>query len=178
MDEYAYACYKLDQDDEAIVYYNKSIAIKADNSTPYLGLGDVYKNIRKDNDEALKNYKKAATLNVKSKKANYEAGWLYNDKADYDNAIYYLEKVVKIDPKYTAAFTELGYAYYKKANYASAISTLKNSIDQSPKSELAHYYTGLCYYMQYDKTNLRKEYEALKSLSSKYADELKGYLDK
>ena len=47
-DELGYAYYKLDDADNAIKYYNSSIALKADSHVPYVGLGDVYKDLKKN----------------------------------------------------------------------------------------------------------------------------------
>jgi tetratricopeptide (TPR) repeat protein len=169
--EIGFACTKLKKAEEALVAYNEALKIKPDHYSAYIGLGDINKDIKKNTEEALKNYLKANELMAGVKKTLYCIGWCYNDKSDYSNAVTYLTKALALDDKYNAALTELGYSYYKQKNYSSALETFKKSIELY-KSELSHYYAGCCYADMGNKAEAQKMYDALKAVNSKNAEPL------
>jgi tetratricopeptide (TPR) repeat protein len=169
--EIGFAFTKLKKAEEALAAYNEALKIKPDHHSAYIGIGDINKDIKKNTDEALKNYLKANELKAGVKKTLYCIGWCYNDKSDYGNAITYLTKALALDDKYNAALTELGYSYYKQKNYTSALETFKKNIELY-KSELSYYYAGCCYVDMGNKTEAQKMYEALKAMNSKNAETL------
>lgn len=175
--EIGYAYTKLKKADEALAAYNEALKIKPDYYSAYIGLGDINKDIKKNIDEALKNYLKANELKAGVKKTLYCIGWCYNDKADYANAVTYLNKAVALDDKYNAAMTELGYAYYKQKNYGFALEILKKNIELY-KSELSYYYAGCCYADTGNKAEAQKMYDALKAMNSKNAEALLTKINK
>ena len=173
----AYAYYKQDDADNAIKYYNSSIALKADGYVPYIGLGDVYKDLKKDNDEALKNYLKAIENKPENEKSQYNIGWCYNEKEQYNEAIPYLKKAILINKDYLKANRELGYSYYALGEYSNAQALFNKTISLDKKDELSFYYSGLCYVEMKDKTAALKMYDSLQELQSTYADKLKTKID-
>lgn len=177
-DELGFAFYKLKIADSAVENYNKSIAINPDSYTPYLGLGDVNKELKKNYDEALKYYLKSIALNPGHKKAQYCVGWCYNEKQQYNEALPYLSKAVSIDSKYNNAIVELGYCYYALKRYNEAITEFKKAIDNDNKLTLPYYYSGLCYVALNTKDDALKMYEKLQSVKPEFAEKLKAVIDK
>lgn len=176
-DELGYAYYKIENADGAIKNYTKSIEIKPNSYVPYLGLGDVNRDLKKNIEEALKNYLLALEYNKESKKAQYSIGYCYNDKGNYNDAIPYLKKAISIDKNYVSAITELGYSYYALAEYSNALALFDNAIALNKKDGLSIYYSGLCYVGMKNKTEALKMYNELKIIGSSYADKLKTKID-
>lgn len=176
-DELGYAYYKINDAENAIIQYNKSIALKPKSHVPYLGIGDVQRILKKNTDEGLINYLKAAEINPESKKAYYSAGWCYNNKQQYLTALGYLKKAIALDKDYKAALTEIGYSYYSLGEYQNAISNFEKSISLDAKNILPHYYAGLCYLAMKNKAEVLKKISILEELKSPYAEKLKTKLD-
>jgi len=171
--ELGWAYYSKDNSDAdaAIENFNKAKSYLPESNLPYLGLGDVYKDLKGDADLALSNFKKSLELNPKSKVSNYGIGWSYNDKEEYDAAVPYLKQALELDDQYTSAMTELGYSYYKLKKLDDAVSILKKS-KTLRSSNLSLYYLGLCYVELGQKGNAREVYDDMKEKSYKNADDL------
>ena len=176
-DELGYAFYKLKIADSAIEKYNRSIVADPGSYVPYLGLGDVNKELKKDYAEALKYFLKAITLNPDNKKAQYGAGWCYNEKAQYNDALTYLSKAVALDKNYNNAIIELGYCYYSLQRYNEALNEFKKSMGIQ-KSALPYYYSGLCYIALKSKEDALKMVTELESIKPEYAEKLRASIDK
>ena len=174
--ELGYAYAKSGNADEALKNYNDALRINPKYSLAYIGIGDVYKENKKNSDEAIRSYLKAFDLNENSKKVNYCLGWCYNDKTRYNDAVVYLKKAIEIDKGYVDAITELGYSYYALHNYDDALKEFSRS-NSITKTELCLYYSGLCYVGKSQKTNALKMYGDLKDMKSSYADKLKNKID-
>ncbi len=170
--ELGYAYTKLENADEALVNYRKAVELSPASAVGYNGMGDVYKDIKKDAAEALKHYLKALEINPDNKKANYCIGWCYNDLDKYTEAVPYLKKAIEIDSRYVSAITELGYSDYALEHYDDALAQFKKAINID-KTELAVYYSGLCYVGLKQKPDAVKMYNDLKGMSSDYADKLR-----
>jgi tetratricopeptide (TPR) repeat protein len=170
-DELGFAYYKLNRADEAIEAYTTSKQLDPASSTSSSGLGDIYRFLKKDIDQAFSNYKKGAELNAKSQNCNYGMGWCYNEKADYKAAIPYLKKAVELNNKYAAAYTELGYAYYALKKYDEALVELGKSVALFDASA-PDYYMGLCYIGKNQKIEAQQIYKKLVELNSPDAENL------
>lgn len=175
--ELGWAYYEKENAEEAIYNFNKAKEYIPESNLPYLGLGDVYKDLKGDADQALSNYKKSVELNPKSKVSNYGIGWSYNDKEDYQSAVTYLKKALELDDQYTSAMTELGYSYYKLKKYDDAVTILKKSRNLR-SSNLSLYYLGLCYVQLGQKGNAKQVYDDMKEKSYKNADDLLESINK
>ncbi len=167
--ELGFACTKLKQDEDAINYYNKVIALDAKNHIPYNGIAEVYRDNKKDMDAALTWYKKTLTVKTDERKACFGIGYCYNSKAMYNNAIPYLKKAIEQENTYTAAYVELGYSYYKNNEFTLAQKNLNKALELNPKNENARYYHGLIYISQKNKSKAQQMADELKALNSKNA---------
>lgn len=175
--ELGYAYTKLENSEDALSNYNEALRTNPKSDIAYNGIGDVYKSIKKDMDEAVKNYLKALAINPKNKKSNYLIGWCYNDKGKYNDAVPYLKKALEIDKDYVSAITELGYCDYALENYDDALKLFNRAMVIN-KTELSVYYAGLCYIGKKDKDNATKMFNDLTDMNSSYADKLKQKIDK
>jgi len=166
--ELGYAATKLFQAEEAIGYFNSAIQLDPKSHIPYNGIGEVYRDIKKDMDQAMEWYQKTLAINLKERKANFGMGYCLNSKGLYTTAIPYLRTAIASEPTYVAAYVELGYSLFKTKNFPEAGYNLIKAIEMNPKNENAHYYLISMYVEQKDKVNAQKWLNALKALNSKH----------
>jgi tetratricopeptide (TPR) repeat protein len=175
--ELGFASTKLKQDDEAIGYYKKAIEIDPKNHIPYNGIGEVYRDNKKDMTEAMNWYQKTLSINSMERKGNFGMGYCLNSTGKYNDAITYLKKAIEKEPDYVAAHVELGYSLYKTGMHTEAISSLNQAISLNPKNENSRYYLTLIYVSQKNKEMAQKAVDELKSLSSKHVSQLQLKVD-
>lgn len=174
--ELGYAYTKLKNSEDAISAYNDALRINSKSYVALNGLGDVYRNVIKDNNEAMKYYFRTLAIKPDNKKANYSIGWCYNDKEKYNDAVPYLKKALEADNNYVSALTELGYSDYSLENYDDALKQFNKAISIE-KTELSLYYSGLCYVGLKQKGNAQRMLNELRDMNSDYADKLKKKVD-
>lgn len=170
--ELGYAATRLKQAEEAIGYFNSAIQLDPKSHIPYNGIGEVYRDVKKDMDQSMSWYRKTLALNENERKANFGMGYCLNSKRLYTDAITYLRRAIASEPTYTAAYVELGYSLYKTKNYTEARSNLLKAIELNPQNENAHYYLITMYVEQKDKVNAQKWLNALRAMNSRHVAEL------
>jgi tetratricopeptide (TPR) repeat protein len=174
--ELGFSYTKLENTDDALHYFNEALRTDPNSTVALNGIGTVYKDVKKDNDMALKSFLKSLNINAENKKTNYLIGWCYNDKGRYNDAVPYLKKALEIDSKYVSALTELGYCDYALENYDDALRQFNKALDIE-KTELSIYYSGLCYIGLNQMSNAVRMYDELKEMGSDYAGKLKKKID-
>lgn len=175
--ELGFAATRLKQDEEAIGYFKKAIEIDPKSHIPYNGIGEVYRDNKKDMTEAMNWYQKTLSINSMERKGNFGMGYCLNSTGKYNEAITYLKKAIEKEPDYVAAHVELGYSFYKTGMNTDAISYLNKAIALNPKNENSRYYLTLIYVSQKNKEKAQKAVDELKSLSSKYVSQLQAKID-
>lgn len=170
--ELGFACKNLKEDDLAIGYYNEAMKIDPKSHIPYNGIGEVYRDNKKNMQEAMNWYNKSLGVKAKERKACFGMGYCLNSLERYSEAIPYLQTAIEQENTYTAAYTELGYAFYKTGKYDDAIAKLNYSISLNPSGVNPHYYLTLIYVAQKNKSKAQEMVNALKRIGSKYVDEL------
>ena len=170
--ELGFSYFKLKRNDEALESYRKANNLDPKKQLGILGMADVFYTNLKSYDSAIYYFEKATSFNKTNKLLYYKLGWCYNDKERYENAVPVLKQAVSIDKDYILALEELGYSLYKVKKYDEALIYLKQAVGKDPKSELGRYYAGLCYNSKGNKADLRKMYDELKAMGSRYADDL------
>lgn len=166
--ELGFAATKQLKADEAIGYFNTAIQLEPKNHIPYNGIGEVYRDVKKDMNEAMNWYRKTLAINENERKGNFGMGYCLNSQGLYTEAITYLRRAIASEATYAAAYVELGYSLYKIKNYTEAGFNLRKAIELSPKNENAHYYLVTMYVEQKDKVNAKKWLNAMKALNSKH----------
>lgn len=167
--ELGYAYYHLDSADVSMTLYQKALEIDSVHLHSLIGVGDLYRDKKSQVPEALRWYLKALAKDEKNVKANYWAGWCYNDLHDYAKAILYLQKVVDQDKSNYPALNELGFSFFSLRRYNDAINVLQVVESGDAKSETAVYYLGLCYVNTGKKQEAVKRYNSLVLMNSKLA---------
>ncbi len=175
--ELGFASSRLKKDAEAISYYEKAIEIDPKSHVGYNGIGEVYRDLKKDYNQALVWYNKTLGIKPNERKALYGIGYCYNAQRKFTDAIPKLEKAIEMEPTYTAAYVELGYSLYSTGNYTKALEALNKALSQNPKNENARYYAVLVYVKQNNKASAQRMVDELKNLSSKYVAELQKKVD-
>lgn len=175
--ELGFANTRLKNGDVAIGYFQKAMDLDPKNHVPYNGIGEVYRDIKKDMNEAMNWYRKTLTVKENERKACYGIGYCLNVQGKYAEAIPYLEMAIKQEATYTAAYVELGYSNYRTGEYTKGINYLQKALELNPKNENARYYAVLIYIKQNNKTQAQKMVDELKALSSKYVAELQKMVD-
>lgn len=176
--ELGFACKNLKQDDDAIAWYKKATDIDPKSHIPYNGIAEVYRDNKKDMNEAMNWYRKTLIINPDERKANFGVGYCNNSLGNYAIAIPYLQKAIQFEPEYTAAYIELGYSNYKLDNHPAAIENFTKALSINPRNENARYYATLVYLKQNDKSMAQKMVDELKTLNSIYVTELQERVDK
>lgn len=176
--ELGYACSKLNEDDEAISYYQKAIDLDPKNHIGYNGIAEIYRDNKKDPVMAMTWYQKTLAINPNERKANFGMGYCKNSTEKYAEAIPYLKKAIEMEDGYTAAYIELGYSYYKNGSNAEAINNFDQALKLNPQNENARYYKCLVYVSQNDRTNAQKMVDELNTLGSKYGNSLQERINK
>lgn len=170
--ELGFACNKLKQGDDAINWYNEAMKLDPKSHIPYNGIGEVYRDTKKDMDMAMSWYQKALDVKTDERKACFGMGYCLNSKERYGEAIPYLKKAIEGEKTYTAAYVELGYSYYATGKYTDALDRFAEALELNPKNENARYYSGLVYIKQNNKAKAQQMVDELKNLSSKNAASL------
>lgn len=176
--ELGFACKNLKQDDDAITAYKKAMELDPKSHVPLNGMGEVYRDNKKDMNEAMNWYRKSLAINPDERKAHFGLGYCNNNLGDYATAVTHLQKAIQSEPTYTAAYVELGYSQYMLGNNTTALENFNKALTLNPKNENARYYSGLVFINQKDKTMAQKMVDELKTLSSKNAATLQEKVDK
>lgn len=164
--ELGFASTKLKEADEAIGYFNQAIALDPKSHIGYNGIGEVYRDLKKDRPTAILWYEKTLALNVSERKANFGKGYCLNSLGKYAEAIPYLLTAIKSEATYTAAYVDLGYSYYMLGRYEEGLAQLRKAIELSANNQNARYYSGLIYIAQKNKTMAQKMVDELTQLKS------------
>ncbi len=176
--ELGFSCSRLKEDEQAINYYKKAIELDPKSHIGYNGIGEVYRDNKKDRTMAMEWYRKTLAINPSERKANFGIGYCLNSEGKYSEAIPYLKVAIEMETTYTAAYVELGYSYYRTGNITDAMYYLKEAMRLSPQNENSRYYMGLIYINQRDKTNAQRMVDELKLIGSKNAASLQERVNK
>lgn len=175
--ELGFAASKLKQDEDAIGYFKAAIVIDPKSHIPYNGIAEVYRDNKKDMNEAMNWYKKTLAINATERKACFGMGYCLNSQQKFEEAIPYLKTAIEKENTYTAAYVELGYSYYKTGKETDAEKNFTKAIELSPKNENARFYACLMYIKQKNKARAQKMVDELKALSSKHVSNLQPKVD-
>lgn len=168
---------KLKQAEEAEAYFKKAIELDPKSHIPYNGIAEVYRDVKRDMEQAMTWYKKALEINSKERKACFGMGYCLNSQSRFTDALPYLKTAVEQEPTYTAAWVELGYTQYALGNYTEALTSLNKALTLNNANENARYYACLVYIKQGNRAQAQKMVDELKSLGSRYAAMLQPKVD-
>ena len=120
---------KSKQEDRAIAEYQKIIALRPDNATPYTLIG-MLEDQRKNYDVAADNYRKALEKDPNAVIAANNLAWLYavTGKGNLDEAVRLAQGVVQKNPNIAGFVDTLGWVYYKKNLHTAAVEQLRKAV--------------------------------------------------
>jgi tetratricopeptide (TPR) repeat protein len=166
------------QEDRAIAEYQKIIAQRPENPTPYTLIG-MLEDQRKNYDAAAENYRKALEKDPNTVIAANNLAWLYATvpgKGNLDEAVRLAQGVVQKNPNIAGFIDTLGWVYYKKGLSAAAVEQLRKAValneadarkaNASPSASY-HYHLGMALKAQGNLEESKRELEAAVRLSDK-----------
>ena len=102
----------------------------------------------------------------------FNQGMGYVKEKKWFLAISAFTQAVHIDPKFAAAWNNWGHSYRKAQQYSNALDAYKQAIDLAPGDPNPHEYLARTYLAMGNKDAAKREYEAVRRLDPKLADEL------
>lgn len=172
--ELGYASSRLKKDEDAIRYFKRANELDPKSHVPFNGIAEVYRDNKRDMNEAMNWYRKTLEVKPRERKACFGIGYCLNAQQKYSEAIPYLRTAIEEETTYTAAFVELGYSLYKTGAFPEAEEKFLKALSLNPKNENGRYYLVLLYVAQKNKAKAQKIVDELKSMSSKYTEELQN----
>ena len=168
---------RSNQEDRAIAQYQKIMAIRPDNSTPYTMIG-ILEDQRKNYDVAADNYRKAIEKDPNNVIAANNLAWLYavTGKGNLDEAVRLAQSVVQKNPNVAGFVDTLGWVYYKKNLHTAAVEQLRKAVALNEAEARAknvapsaayHYHLGMALKEKGDKEESRRELQAAIKLADK-----------
>lgn len=165
------------QEDRAITEYQKIIALRPENATPYTLIA-ILEDQRKNYDAAIENYRKALEKDPNAIIAANNLAWLYavTGKGNLDEAVRLAQGVVQKNPNVAGFIDTLGWVYYKKNLHTAAVEQLRKAvaINESeaqraniPPAASYHYHLGMALKGKGDTAESRRELEAAIRLADK-----------
>ena len=187
-----YALVRLNRYSDAIATYNQTLALEPDNPEIHNNLSYIYNHTNQYN-EAIDSSQRAITLlgvTGQAYKQGYQTrdqvlshayknlGNAYSGLKRYNEAAEALKQATVIEPKNAAAHFNLGLTLYTGGRYSEAIEAYKEVVKLRPTLAPAHFNLALAYVAIHDRASAMTEYETLKTLDSKMADQLHGMIKK
>lgn len=166
--------YETDQDDEAIVNFQKAIEKKPDFYEVYILLGLLY--TEKSDSLAISYFNNAIRVNPGSIEAFYNLAMFYQENEKPQKAIECYNHIIdSLDNNYKLAYYNIGYNYLVNIiNYDSAIVYFDRAIAIDHRYAEAYYNKGVCYEMKKDYKNARLEFETANRLKANYDKAIEG----
>ena len=88
----------------------------------------------RDWEKALKNYSKAAKLNVNNSDIYNNIGVIYKELRQFDQAIEEFLKAIDINPEYAKPYNNIGVVYYAKKDFKGAIRNYQKASSIDPEN--------------------------------------------
>jgi tetratricopeptide (TPR) repeat protein len=109
---------------------------------------------------------------VSAATAYFNQGEDFSKKKNWTLAIQAYVQAVRWDPKFAEAWNNLGSCYRKIKDYDKSFDAYKHALALKPDYPNAHEYMGRTYLATGNKDAAMREYEILKRLDAKMADDL------
>lgn len=174
----------LAESPEAIAAGQKAIELAPDQYMGYTNLCRAY-NDMKLYQQAIKTCNDALKLKPNDGETNFYLGWAYDKLRQTDAAKDYFKKAVsglkeftENNPDYSDGFYLLGNAQYSSGNDNGAIEAYRKTIELSPRFARARYNLGAIYFINGKKDLAQEQYDALKEIDAKLAEDLMKIMKK
>ena len=171
----------LDQMDEAIEAYLRTIELNPNHAASYSNRGVAYWK-KGELDCAIADYNKAIELDPELAQAYSNRGVAYWKKGELDCAIADYNKAIELDPKLAHAYYNRGATYRAEGAFDRAIADCNKAIELDPKLAGAYNNRGVAYRAkgELDRAiaDCNKAIELDPELASAYNDRGAAYIEK
>lgn len=182
-----FALVRLNRLPEAIETYDRALKVEPDNPEIYNNLGYLYNHTGRYSEavtaclEAIRLLGQTGEAFKQGYQTRQEVlshayknlGNAYSGMKNYEEAAKALRQATTIEPNSASAFFNLGLTLYTGRRYSEAIEAYKEVIKLRPQLAAARYNLGLAYLAINDKKAATAEYDALKPLDAKAAEQLR-----
>jgi tetratricopeptide (TPR) repeat protein len=187
-----YSLVRLNRYSDAVATYNQALAQEPDNPEIHNNLSYIYNHTNRY-DEAVEASQRAITLlgdTGQAYKQGYQTrdqvlshayknlGNAYTGLKRYNEAAQALKQATVIEPNNAAAHFNLGLTLYTGRRYSEAVEAYKEVVRLRPTLVPGHFNLALAYVAINDRAGAMAEYETLKTLDAKKADELYSLIKK
>ena len=155
--------------DEAILEYNKAIAIKPNYAEAYSKRGNAYSG-KGNSEQAISDYTKAIEVDPKFAPAYNNRGHTYLTKGNFDQATSDLIKAIEINPELAQAHTNLALVYSEKGKYDEAINEFNKAIQIDSKLAEAYAGRGFLYEKRNNHDQAMLDYAKAIEINPKYKE--------
>jgi len=162
---------------ESIDAYKQAIKFNPHYAEAYFNLGNDYAALGLGA-ESIDAYTQAVKIRPNYAQAYCNLGSAYTKLGRYTEAIEAYKQTIKIRPNYAEAYSNLGVVYENLGRYSEAVDACKQAIKIRPDYVEAYYNLGLTYLKIGDKNSALAEYNILKSLNPRFANDLLYWINK
>jgi tetratricopeptide (TPR) repeat protein len=123
--------------DMALKSYQTALALNPSDYNTLYNLGELYRTLLNDNENALKSFVAALEYNPTHSEANYKAGLVCVENEMFKEAIRYFEASLEDDRKNIRRLLQLAAAYERINDRGTALSVYKEITDIDPLNSIA-----------------------------------------
>lgn len=161
----------LNDKPKAIVYYKKSLNIRANDKATYINIANLYQDIN-DSKKAIEYYKKSLTQESQDSDIHVNIANLYDQDGDIKNAIKHYNIAISINPSDADAYINMGFLLQDIDKNNEALSFFNKALDQKPDDLNLIMNIADCYDMLGDKLNAIRHYQMALYIQPKDNDAL------
>jgi tetratricopeptide (TPR) repeat protein len=165
-----------ENDEKAMVYYEKSILLNPNYSEAHNNIGIIYGSLN-EHEKAVEYYKKAIFLNPNNANFYFNTGLAYIELKQYEKAIEYFEKVISLNSNYSEAYYNIGSAYFDLNNHEKALENYKKALKINPQNAGTLFNLSCLQRLTKDKKTALSYLEKSINLDIKYKAEAKTDTD-
>jgi len=126
------AAWQLGQNEKAVEYFQKALALNLRNYEAILGIGLAMLKMEQW-EKAEENLRKALEVKPDSKEAHYNLAVLFQSKGDFDSGIKEFVRAIEIDPEDETCYYNVGLSFIKAKLYDEAKSWLNRAVEKFGK---------------------------------------------
>ena len=138
--------YQLRRYEEAVIHYQRTIALDSSHAEAYTGLGKLYGD-RGDRTKALATLQQALALGDEAI-ARYYLGNFYASQGSYQQAILHYQQAIERRSDYEQAYINLAGVYARQTEYSTAVQVLTRGAAALPGSAELKFRLGWNYFVQ------------------------------
>ena len=163
--------YEAGQYEKAIGPLQKAVAQRPYDSDAHYTLGNTYDKLKRY-PEAAKEFELMTKIEPKNDSVFYNLGNAYSNlKQDQKAGDQYLQ-ALSLNPKNAAAHYALGLVYNRQRKVREAGEEFQQAVNLDPNNAEARYFLAMAKFVTGDRQGAMAQYDDLKRLSPKYADDL------